>query len=98
MSKQCLICDSPAILSRQAAVGIFLLIGLTNSALKSAQNTNETRRGLIWLLGAAAGIAPAYPEALRNAERVTKAHLSRFGHVCLECGALFGSAEEKPPS
>lgn len=98
MSRQCLICDSPAILTRQAAIGIALVIRLANSAVREAQNTNEKKRNLLWLLDAAAGIASAYPDALRTAERVAKFQLSRFDCLCLECGALFYTETEPTPS
>ena len=45
MNRQCLICDSSAVLTRDAAKGLTLLIGLFNGAIEGAQRPHE-RSGL----------------------------------------------------
>ena len=37
MNRQCLICDSSAVLTRDAAKGLTVLIGLLNGAIEGAQ-------------------------------------------------------------
>ncbi len=102
MIRQCLICDSQAILTLEAARGIALLIGLADGALRGSQNTHENaqgRPGYNSLLSGLAAIAPAYPSALRVADDVGKYQFSGFDCLCLRCGALFDekTAEPVPP-
>ena len=102
MSRQCLICDSQAVLTLEAARGIALLIGLADGAVRGAQNTHESlqdRPGYYSLLNGLAAIAPAYPSALRVADDVGKYQFSGFDCLCLRCGALFDekTAEPVPP-
>src|SRR5690606_32812917 len=62
MNRQCLICDSSAVLTRGAAKGLTLLVGLFNGAIKGAQHPHEGS-GHTALLSGLAAVAPAYPEA-----------------------------------
>ncbi|NWC81303.1 hypothetical protein HX798_13470 [Pseudomonas putida] len=92
MIRQCLICDSQAVLNLEAARGIALLFGLADGALRGAQNTHESpqdRPRYNSLLNGLAAIAPAYPSALRVAEDVGKYQFAGFDCLCLRCGALF---------
>lgn len=41
MNRQCLICDSSAVLTKDAAKGLTLLAGLLNGAIKGAQRPHE---------------------------------------------------------
>jgi hypothetical protein len=41
MNRQRLICDSSAVLTRDAAKGLTLLIGLLNGAIEGAQSPHE---------------------------------------------------------
>lgn len=45
MIRQCLICDSKAVLTPEAARGIALLFGLADGAVRGAQNTQESPQG-----------------------------------------------------
>ncbi len=81
MNRQCLICDSSAVLTRDAAKGLTLLAGLFNGAIKGAAA----------LLSGLAAVAPAYPEARKAAEDVVRFHFAGFDCLCLRCGALFDS-------
>lgn len=99
MPRYCLICDSKAVLTREAAKGIALLLGLADSALREAQKSNENTPapGSHLLINGLAAITPAYPSALRVAEDVAKYHFEGFNCLCLRCGALFDEPEEKNP-
>ncbi|MFU7748040.1 hypothetical protein ACNAPF_11280 [Pseudomonas aeruginosa] len=88
MNRQCLICDSSAVLTRDAAKGLTLLIGLFNGAIKGAQRPHEGSVHAALLSGLAA-IAPAYPAAQKAAEDVVRFHFARFDCLCLRCGAGF---------
>ena len=95
MIRQCLICDSRAVLPQEAARGIALLAGLADGALRGVQDTNQgtqDRLGYNSLLSGLAAIAPTYPSALRLAEDVVKYHFAGFDCLCLRCGALFDEA------
>lgn len=95
MIRQCLICDSRAVLPQEAARGIALLAGLADGALRRAQDTNQgTQDSLAYnsLLSGLAAIAPTYPSALQLAEDVAKYHFAGFDCLCLRCGALFDEA------
>lgn len=100
MLRHCLICDSKAILTKEVAKGIALLVSLADSALQGAQKANENAqapeshpifRGL-------AAIYPAYPPALQVADDVAKYHFSGFNCLCLRCGALFDDMETQETS
>lgn len=93
MNRQCLICDSSAVLTRDAAKGLTLLAGLLNSAIKGAQHQQEGGYHADLLDGLAA-IAPAYPEARKAAEDVARFHFAGFDCLCLRCGALFDETAE----
>lgn len=95
MIRQCLICDSRAVLPQEAARGIALLAGLADGALRRVQDTNQgTQDSLAYnsLLSGLAAIAPTYPSALQLAEDVAKYHFAGFDCLCLRCGALFDEA------
>lgn len=102
MNRQCLICDSQAVLTLEAARGIALLIGLTDGALQGshyAHGSSQDRPGYSSLLNGLAAIVPAYPSALRVADDVGKYQFAGFDCLCLRCGALFDkeAAELVPP-
>ena len=98
MLRQCLICESRAVLTQEAAMGIALLVGLANGALQGAQNAQQDgqdRLGYSALLNGLAAISPTYPTALRVAEDVAKYHFAGFDCICLRCGALFNEGAEE---
>lgn len=80
MLRYCLICDSKAVLTREAAKGITLLLGLADSALREAQKSNENTSapGSHLLINGLAAITAAYQSALRVAEDVAKYHFAGF--------------------
>ncbi|HHG5534356.1 TPA: hypothetical protein ACPWRH_002620 [Pseudomonas aeruginosa] len=88
MNRQCLICESSAVLTRNAAEGLTLLIGLFNGVIKGAQQAHEGSYHTALLSGLAA-IAPAYPAAQKAAEDVVRFHFARSDCLCLRCGAVF---------
>ncbi|MCY1551724.1 hypothetical protein D9M68_880710 [compost metagenome] len=91
MTRRCLICDSKAILTQDAAKGIALLVSLADSALQGVRDANASALALESnsLIDGLAALTPAYPSALRAAEDVAKYHFAGFGCLCLRCGALF---------
>ncbi|MGV6476503.1 hypothetical protein [Azotobacter vinelandii] len=93
MKRQCLICDSSAVLTRDAAKGLSLLAGLFNGAIKGAQRPHG-ESGQADLLSGLAAVAPAYPEARNAAEDVVRFHFAGFDCLCLRCGALFDETAE----
>lgn len=98
MLRQCLICESRAVLTQEAAMGIALLVGLANGALHGAQNAQQDGQdhlGYSALLNGLAAISPTYPTALRAAEDVAKYHFAGFDCICLRCGALFNADAEE---
>lgn len=103
MTRRCLICDSKAILTQDAAKGIALLVSLANSALQGAQaaNASTSAQGSHSLINGLAAIPHAHPQAARVAEDVAKYHFAGFGCLCLRCGALFdepGTEEVSEPA
>lgn len=93
MNKQCLICDSSAVPTRDAAKGLTLLIGLLNGAIVGAQRPHE-RNGQPALLSGLAAVVPAHPAARKEADEVVRFHFADFDSLCLRCGALFNEAAE----
>lgn len=93
MNRQCLMCDSSAVLTRDAAKGLTLLVGLLNGAIKGTQR-QHVGTGYADLLSGLAAVAPAYPEARKAAEDVARFHFAGFGCLCLRCGALFDETTE----
>lgn len=93
MNRQCLICESRAVLTRDAAKGLTLLAGLLNGVIKGAQRPHEGS-GHVDLLSGLAAVTPAYPEARKAAEDVVRFHFAGFDCLCLRCGALFDEAAE----
>ena len=69
MNRQCLICDSSAVLTRDAAKGLTVLIGLLNGAIEGAQRPHESS-GQSALLSGLTAVVPAYPAAREEADEV----------------------------
>jgi len=88
MNRQRLICDSSAVLTRDAAKGLTLLIGLLNCAIEGAQSPHKGI-GQSALLSGLTAIVYAYPAARKEAHEVVRFHFANFDSLCLRCGALF---------
>jgi hypothetical protein len=93
MNRQRLICDSSAVLTRDAAKGLTLLIGLLNGAIEGAQSPHE-RFGQSALPSGLTAVVHAYPAARKEPDEVLRFHLADFDSLCLRCGALFNEAAE----
>lgn len=93
MNRQRLICDSSAVLTRDAAKGLTLLIGLLNGAIEGAQSPHE-RFGQSALPSGLTAVVHAYPAARKEPDEVVRFHLADFDSLCLRCGALFNEAAE----
>lgn len=91
MLKHCLICNCEAVLLREAAKGIALLLSLADSVLREVQKYHENAQPLASqsLTNGLAAIMPAVPSALRMADDVAKYHFAGFNCLCLRCGARF---------
>ena len=92
MNRQCLICESRAVMTRDAARGLALLVGLIDGAMLGARST-PAECGHDVLMNGLAAITPAYPAARDAAEDVARFHFGGFDCLCLRCGALFDAAD-----
>lgn len=101
MSRRCLICESSAILTKDAAVSIALIMGIAGGWLQAVQQVNKDTQSHTetplehWynlLLGGLASVAPSYQSALRFAADVTRYQFGGFDCHCLRCGAIFNDA------
>jgi hypothetical protein len=93
MSRQCLICESRAVMTREAAKGIALLLGLIDGAIQGARRA-PVESSLEALTSGLTAILPSYPSALHAAEDVARLHLAGFDCLCLRCGARFNEDAE----
>ena len=93
MNRPRLICEPSAVLTRDAAKGLTLLIGLFIGAIEGAQRPHE-RSGQYALLSGLAAVVPAYPAAKKEADEVVRFHFADFDSLCRRCGALFNEAAE----
>lgn len=91
MNRQCLICESRAVITRDAARGLALLVGLIEGAVQGARSA-PGEYGHDVLMSGLAAITPAYPTARDAAEDVARFHFADFDCLCLRCGALFDAA------
>lgn len=93
MNRHCLMCESKAVITCEAAKGLALLLGLVDGAIQGARRTppegshDALNNGLT-------EIFPSYPSALRAAEDVERFHFAGFGCLCLRCGARFNEGTE----
>lgn len=71
MNRQCLICESRAVMPRDAAKGLALLVGLVDGALQGARSTPSVCSQGMFMSGLAA-ITPTYPAALDAADDVAR--------------------------
>jgi hypothetical protein len=99
MNKRCLICESEAVLTRDASKGLALLAGLLAAALRGGKQT-PSGHGYDSLLNGLAAVTPACAEALQGAEDVARHNFAAgFDCLCLRCGAAFArEAEHHSPS
>ncbi|KSE91522.1 hypothetical protein AO934_27025 [Pseudomonas aeruginosa] len=91
MNRQCLICESRAVMTRDAARGLALAVGLIDGAVQGARSA-PGKCGHGMLMSGLAAITPAYPAARDAAEDVARYHFAGFDCLCLRCGALFDAA------
>lgn len=88
MNRLCLICESKAVLTQEAARGLALPIGLAGGALRNAREIIGEDGNAALIRGLAA-VVPSYPAAMAAADDVARFHFSGFDCLCLCCGALF---------
>jgi len=93
METQCLICESSAVIDRQAARTIVLAIGALHEFMQAWKTLQPEREPAQWLLhslgnamGAAAHIHPDVQLFIADVERF---QFGGFDCLCLRCGARF---------
>lgn len=70
MNRQCLICESRAVMTRDAARGLALVVGLNDGAIQGARNApGECTHDM--LMSGLAAITLAYPAARDAAEALS---------------------------
>lgn len=69
MNRQCLICDSSSVLTRDAAKRLTVLIGLLDGAIEGAQRPHE-RIGQSALLSGLTAVVPAYQRPEKRSMRL----------------------------
>jgi hypothetical protein len=99
-----LICESRAILTQEAAIGIVLLVGLAEGWLRASHSTRKPTPSqppsplAPWyslLLSGLASVVPSYRSALQVAADITRYQFGGFNYQCLRCGATFEAAQEQ---
>ena len=93
MSRYCLICESRAVITREAAKGLALLLGLVDGAIQGVRRAPIDGSHDV-LTNGLTEILPSYPSALRAAEDVGRFHFAGFDCLCLRCGARFNEGAE----
>ena len=93
MRRQCLICESKAVITCEAAKGLALLLGLVDGAIQGARRAPVEGSHEALTIGLTE-ILPSYPSALRAAEDVGRFHFAGFDCLCLRCGARFNEGAE----
>jgi len=93
MSQNCLICESRAVITCEAAKGLALLLGLVAGAIQGARRA-PMEDSHDALTNGLKEILPSYPSALRAAEDVGRFHFAGFECLCLRCGARFNEGAE----
>lgn len=110
MNRHCLICDSIAVLPRDTAMGIAVLAGIVDGALRAVSQSAATRAGsstphersLEYVFSiipvAAAGVIDGSHAGLEASRDIAKYWFSIHTCLCLRCGATFDeqSNEEEP--
>jgi hypothetical protein len=94
MDRQCVICDSKAIVTQEAAKGIALMISFSDSTWSKMQEAKDRaiREGRDLLVICLAAVAQNYAAAANAAGDVAKHHFGGFYCLCLRCGARFDDA------
>lgn len=106
MSRHCLICDSSAVLPKDAALGITLLIGILDGVLHGIRQpgmptpTLDSPPGSALgelfeaTLGGAAGALTGHQLGLQGSQDVAKFWFGSHNCLCLRCGATFDEQPE----
>lgn len=93
MNRQCLICDSSAVLTRDAAKGLTLLIGMFNSAIKGALRPHEGG-GHASLLSGLAAVTPLTRKPRRR-QRMLRGFTSPASTACAYAAARCSMKQQK---
>lgn len=103
MLKRCLVCESRAILPREAAMGIVLLLGLAEGWARAnyihhkptmVHTNSPLSHWFGMLLSGLASMAPGYRCALQVAADVGRYQFGSFDYLCLRCRATFDTAQD----
>jgi hypothetical protein len=98
MGTQCLICESSAVIDRQAARSIVLAIGVLREfmqAWKPLQSEGEPAQWLLHRLSDARSAAThIHPDVRSFIADVERYQFGGFDCLCLRCGARFDAPSE----
>ena len=103
MLRRCLISESRAILPREAAMGIVLLLGLAEGWVRSNHINHKPTKfrpssplspWYRMLLSGLASMASSYHCALQVAADVGRYQFGSFNCLCLRCSAIFDTAQD----
>lgn len=102
---ECLICNSSAVLTRDAASAIARMLGITESFIKGAQQaavsassagTPPLAQGVDMLIGGASAITSNWEGIDTWIQDMQKYQFMGYTNLCLRCGALFDAPQYSP--
>lgn len=102
----CLICNSSAVLTRDAASAIARVLGIVDCFIKGAQRvaTSTTSAaphppltaGLNIIIGGASEVSSEWESINTWIQDMQKYQFMGYTNLCLRCGALFDAPQPKP--
>lgn len=102
---ECLICNSSAVLSRDAASAIALMLGIAESFIKGAQRdtvsassagTPPLVQGVNMLIGGASAVSSDWDAINTWIQNMQRYQFMGYTNLCLRCGALFDAPHSSP--
>lgn len=101
MPTHCLICNSTAVMSKDAAKAIALLIGTLNGFLRGVRQAraqtprtasepdSPLEQALNLMIDGLSGAVSGSADSTEFIKDVQKYHFMNYGYLCLRCGAQF---------
>lgn len=102
---ECLICNSSAVLTRDAASAIARMFGITESFIKGAQRvavsassagTPPLAQEVDMLIGGASAITSDWEGINTWIQDMQRYQFMGYTNLCLRCGALFDAPQSSP--
>lgn len=102
---ECLICNSSAVLTRDAAKAIARMLGIAESFIKGARrvavsaNSADTQplvQGVDLLIGGASAITADWEGIDIWIQDMQRYQFMGYTNLCLRCGALFDAPQSSP--